>query len=132
MIDPERVIFTDRQTRVWSYHPMEAKRVDQVLQNSYNKNDFVIIDRLEHAWEHQLQSKMIIIKTFAPLSGLVITEASLKFFPIRVNLNVKNHILEKPMHITLASEAKGDLTLKNLHSKLEDAYDQIVDPSLPI
>jgi len=55
-----------------------------VLANAYNPKDYIIIDRMEQQWLFADQSKLLLLKTFAPLSGPVVTEENLAILPIQV------------------------------------------------
>ena len=84
LIDPEGTIFVMKEKRVKQYEPNQAKQTGDVLERAYNKHDFVIIDRTECPWMYTDQQKLIIVKTFAPISGKVIVEHSLSEFPLRI------------------------------------------------
>ena len=55
-----------------------------MLLNQYNPHDYIVIDRTEIPWAYTDQKKLVLIKTFAPLSGKVILEPGLSEFPLRV------------------------------------------------
>ena len=84
MIDPDGTIFVMKEKRVKYYEPNQAKQTGDVLERSYNSQDYLIIDRTEVPWAYTDQKKLILIKTFAPLSGKVILEPGLSEFPLRV------------------------------------------------
>ena len=86
LIDPDGTVFVMKEKRVKFYEPGQAKQTGDVLERSYNKNDFVIIDRTECPWMYTDQQKLLLLKTFAPISGKVIEEKNrfLSEFPLRI------------------------------------------------
>lgn len=51
-----------------------VKSVEEILKpNTYNRWDFTIIDRSEIEWNISCHQRIVLVKTFAPLTGFVIT-----------------------------------------------------------
>jgi len=85
LIDPEGVYFKMRDKRIKQAPSINvAKATDELLFDSSNKDDYVIIDRTDTVWKYQDVSRVILLKTFAPLSGHVIQEHGLDMFPITI------------------------------------------------
>jgi hypothetical protein len=60
-------------------HPKSAR---EVLANSNNKNDYVIIDRTDTTWEYTDKNNILLVKTFAPLSSHCAPDPMITSFPI--------------------------------------------------
>ena len=77
LVDPLETAFASRHTRVKFYDSSQPKNTSDVLENAYNTNDYIVIDRIEQSWLYKDQKKLLLLKTFAPLSGPVLTEENL-------------------------------------------------------
>ena len=85
LIDPLETAFASRHTRVKFYEAnVSPKHTQDVLARAHNPNDYIIIDRIEQQWLYADQKKLLLLKTFAPLSGPVLTEENLGILPIAV------------------------------------------------
>lgn len=71
LIDPDGTVFPIKS--IASIKSNDLKQVEYVVnEQTPNQWDFAIIDRLENVWDFSQQSRMILLKTFAPMTGLVI------------------------------------------------------------
>lgn len=52
---------------------------------AYELRDFLIVDRNEHMWPTKFKNRIILTKTFAPLTGQLILDESLIQFPVQIN-----------------------------------------------
>ena len=72
-----------RDLRVKSFKG-ELKHTKELLCEVFSPNDYIIVDRSEMTWSLENRKNIILLKTFAPLSGHVIQENLLKYFPIEI------------------------------------------------
>jgi hypothetical protein len=63
----------------------------------------VILDRSELYWQDSDKESVIVLKTFAPLTGYVVNELNLLEFPIKVNAKYRFKFSDK-YHISKGEE----------------------------
>lgn len=71
-----------RDIRVKQFEYQDVKTSKEFLYTAFNREDYLIIDRSELDWEDADLKNVVLVKTFAPLTGQVLEEDSLKNFPI--------------------------------------------------
>lgn len=125
-------MFQYRADRICSIPSKHPKRTFDVLQHSPNNSDYLVIDRADNSWVSDDQKKLILLKTFAPLSGQIIMEDQLKHFPCQVwdkNGHIKTIKLDSKATVMTVEEAHAEKSLEDLEHKLKAAFECVINPN---
>jgi hypothetical protein len=69
LIDLDGTLFCERARQVKTYGTDQWKTTADVLCGVHHPNDYLVLDRCEWKWDSSDHPNMVIVKTFAPLSG---------------------------------------------------------------
>lgn len=143
LIDQTGTIFPEREKQIKTYGIDQYKTSSEILAKATNAHDFLIIDRIEWRWESRDQNHLVLLKTWAPLSGKLkvdMVDANPFVFSLRTpgvheligesvevlgTLKLANHLILADSKDFAPKPVKGEIDLlPGLRTKLEKAFDE--------
>lgn len=69
LLDDDGTLFVEREKQIKTYGIDQLKTTSDVLVNAPNAHDYLVFDRIEWKWDRSDIASLVMLKTFAPLSG---------------------------------------------------------------
>jgi len=119
-VDPEGTAINRKN--IFSNVVNQLKSIDEILRDAHNSWDFTILDRSELNWPQHLHSRIVLLKTFAPLTGAV-ADRSLTTFPIFCK--TQNISLDEKLHFLTPEDISKEISLGELSKVLLKSFKMV-------